>query len=886
MDVDSSNPYEAPPSTLAAQLVNNISSTQKPSNRSPSDSFSTLVIDIKTFEAAPDSTKTEEALISHNRRTVYILTIAILDKLNSSSSDAFAEPEQAGLAIDALITAIAATPAILVRVAEDDDLVDTGKGIPLWLWLWPRLLRLVGKSGTGALWDKIVELFKAAFKAIRRPGGEFWGLERRWLAYLRHCADAALHRIEAKEVARLPLHSIGEDIAFHDEENVLRDQCSYELPGGSDAFHQADDLFMVLVELFCSPAPVVAKSEDVNELNGHAIWIFESFLELRTKAARALIYADQQEEVMTCSTSINTVHRMLIALERQLTNAVKRKGYRVLMHLLDELISYKSPFSAAVLQMDFCSILIDLAAVCESSSSLSRFVILRLIPGLQYFVVGTMPGNTQTEFGDLLRCFELLKVTCENALIMGARPTAPPEQGTSVHSKDLTKQLRSLSLEIPRTPSNDDEPQTKRQKLEPKSLLAQITETAYALLGLQDASDVTVLRQTAVDNFSSLTESKKSEVMETLGHIPCAAAGTVVVTWDRAGKIEDSECSVCDLMEESVSDKDTKFLDNLINDVEERAIAVLSSLVKTPDFERSQRSRILAMVTLRKFALHFEAPVLLNLEQSELANWCFSSLKSTVRELRITAGRTLPAFLRDNNDSHMSQRNRVLALDGLKQISDGCSMHLVETLVLAWGQIAAVSKNRELNFALLRLVEYLGHSYEVIVAAASNEIMNTAEAHGVSIQQLFSPFWSTIAYNVVKDLQTRPQLTQSVADLLELTIPDLLVATQVHTLPWLVLENGRGVIARISQARGDADEGEVLVRNLAIITSRLLTQSRADIEEYVVEVMQSYGLNIDGSELQVYLRSAAVMIASDLLKMAGEESDNNPSRVSPQVLGS
>ena len=143
MDLDT-DPYNLPPSTLAAQLVNNITSTRQPSYRTPSDPFSTLVYEIKKFEDLPEEDKVGESLIVHNRRTVYVLTTAILDRLSSTSSDPFAEPGQAGLAIDALITAITATPVILVREAEEGDLVDTGRGIPLWLWLWPRLLRLVG----------------------------------------------------------------------------------------------------------------------------------------------------------------------------------------------------------------------------------------------------------------------------------------------------------------------------------------------------------------------------------------------------------------------------------------------------------------------------------------------------------------------------------------------------------------------------------------------------------------------------------------------------------------------------------------------------------------------------------------------------------------------
>ena len=881
MDVDT-DPFNLPPSTLAAQLVNNITSIRRPSYRTPSDSFSTLVFEIKKFEDLPEESKVGEPLILHDRRTVYVLTIAILDKLSSTSSDPFAEPDQAGLAIDALVTAITATPVILVREAEEGDLVDTGRGIPLWLWLWPRLLRLVGKHGTDALWDKIAGFFKAAFEAVKGQQSEFWGLERKWLAYLRHCADAALHHIEHTKVAKLPLDSIGDDIAFQYGENILKERCSYELKGGADAFHQADILFMVFSELFCSPAPVVAKSEDINELNAHALWIFESFLELRIKAVTAGVYTDQQEEVKTCSTSINTVHRILIALERQLTDAVKRKGYRVLTHLIDELISYKSPFREAVSIMDLCSILVDLSAVCNQSTSLSRFVSMRLLPGLRHVVISMQEesqragGEQSTEILDLLKCFVLLEQRCQSAQ---AFDIGSLKTDRHISHDTLSKQLHSLNLEIEeQEPVDKEQRRSKRQKVEtlPKSLMMQIIEKMDGYLQLQNATNDDELCQIATGNFLKLTESRKCEVIELLGCIPCSAARTLTVQWDRARMIDDSECTVCDLGEEYVATEDTT---NSLQDMGGRVVTVLAGIIKTPEFERSQKPRILAMITLRKFALHFDIPRLVDLEQSELAKWCFSSLKSKMRELRITAGRTLPAFLRDSDDALMSQRNRVLALDGLKQISEGCPTHLIETLVLAWGQIAAVSKNRELNFALLRLVEYLGHSFEVVVAAASNEILNTAEAHGVSVQQLFSPFWSTIAYVAVKDLQKRPQLTQSMADLLEMTIPDLLVNTQIHAVPWLVLENGRDVLARISQARGDADEGQVIVDNLAIIMSRLLTQNKPDIEEYIIEVIQSYSLRFDSNEFTVYLRSAAVMIAADLLKQAGEESENNPSRV-------
>jgi serine/threonine-protein kinase ATR len=46
----------------------------------------------------------------------------------------------------------------------------------------------------------------------------------------------------------------------------------------------------------------------------------------------------------------------------------------------------------------------------------------------------------------------------------------------------------------------------------------------------------------------------------------------------------------------------------------------------------------MVMFALRRFALHFPNADLLDLEVSNLGQWCLKSLRSSVRELRIAAG--------------------------------------------------------------------------------------------------------------------------------------------------------------------------------------------------------------------------------------------------------
>jgi len=378
--------------------------------------------------------------------------------------------------------------------------------------------------------------------------------------------------------------------------------------------------------------------------------------------------------------------------------------------------------------------------------------------------------------------------------------------------------------------------------------------------------------------FSQLEDTERSKAMRLLGMMPCAGAGTLTVTRDRHGEITDAECTVCDGTESLSHPTMTKSVHD--GAVETHAVAVLSTLIKVPEFELSRKPRILAMIALRKFALHFEATQFMDLEESPLGQWCLTSLRSSVRELRIAAGRTLPAFLRDSKKLQISRKNRMNALNLLRECSDQSPMHLTETWVLAWGQIARASKDRELNLALLRLVEYLGHTNQVISAVAFNEILNTAERQGVPVGQMFSPFWRTIAHTAVKDLQSRPQTAQLLAELLSISVSELLADTQAHTLPWLVLDGKTDIIGRISQACDGKDPSQVILDNVAAIMPHLLVQNVPDIEVFILQLLRNVSSDFNDIDLVDCVKMAPIHIALELLKNAGDENDSRKSRVS------
>ncbi len=150
------------------------------------------------------------------------------------------------------------------------------------------------------------------------------------------------------------------------------------------------------------------------------------------------------------------------------------------------------------------------------------------------------------------------------------------------------------------------------------------------------------------------------------------------------------------------------------------------------------------------------------------------------------------------------------------------------------------------------------------------------------VGQMFRPFWRSIGPTAIKDLQTRPQTTQLMADLLGLSVTDLLLKIQADVLPWLVLTKKKDIILRISQARKDIDVGMTCYdsSNLAAIVAFLLIQNVPDLDAFIMALFRNVSEETFGQmDLADLVRMEPMLIAVELLKSAGEEDDSRKSRV-------
>jgi serine/threonine-protein kinase ATR len=160
-------PYEPPPSTMAAALINNLSTTNKPSRQNEQDDLKALW-ELSTMLSNAEEPSNVEAKVEHHHKLIYVFARLVLEPL--ASDDPFLDIQnvvsQASDAIDAFISAIKETPAVLAYI-------------------------LLGRRRCDALTEKIKDLFFVSFQAVSRSP-KLWDLPSLFFCYLKECATSTL----------------------------------------------------------------------------------------------------------------------------------------------------------------------------------------------------------------------------------------------------------------------------------------------------------------------------------------------------------------------------------------------------------------------------------------------------------------------------------------------------------------------------------------------------------------------------------------------------------------------------------------------------------------------------------------------------------------------
>lgn len=381
-------------------------------------------------------------------------------------------------------------------------------------------------------------------------------------------------------------------------------------------------------------------------------------------------------------------------------------------------------------------------------------------------------------------------------------------------------------------------------------------------------------------------EDDQCQIIDLISRIPCAADDTLRVIKTEQRSPAHFQCSFCSGSTPGASAPNCQHEEG-----KAFGITLFSEVIKLSSFLESRRPRVFAMIALRRIARHSTDNEFWDLEKSGPGLWCLQSLQSSIRELRIAAGRALSVFITEPTatdfDGDILKRNRTNALGILKSVSDKESPRLHETCIMAWGQVGRVVSADELNLVVLKLVEYLGHGNMIVPSLAFNEILNLAESRGETPGRLLQPFWASLAFSVVKDLISKPQTAGRVAELLQMSVPDLLRMLQKYALPWLVLTKKREVIQKIAEARGEDETWQPCLdaANLPSILALLLVQDTPDIVGHAMSLLGHVSPHFEASELVELLRTDPLMIALELFKAGAEANEARKARVREAFLG-
>ncbi|KAK8072291.1 hypothetical protein PG996_005639 [Apiospora saccharicola] len=857
-----------PPSTLAAQLVENISASTRSSRPDETAELKKLFGAIEEVKNNPETLESHQDRIEHNHMLIYVFARVVLEGLKWD--DPFADREhlhsEALRAINFLKVTVKETPEVLVFSSSDTSFMFRGSE-PLWLWILPRVLKMLGHNQCLSLTTAIESLFQDLFIVIGQNGC-LWPLASKLDQYLRSNFDALLGHLRESIVSRsgrdislrlrLPSDAYLTSVATTALES-LQQQYTYKVLTWSHALRHICSLVSILsVPLRLEkPGPGIAPT--IKPIP----WLLDAYSRLQA-------HQDWwRGNSPSCLPSIlQSALRVAGMLEDAafVDNSLKYKAYALLISMSIGLSKQFEYLMDWELDRDkasrlLCTVILKISEECLSNKPVGRLVASQLIPALETI---SMQGAIFMEGTDSMRSLELLRHVASSTKPATLTDGLQPQ---NFEDKQLRRQLQSLSLGSS-DPPTADRPTKRRKVTSEPQVQSHVLKKLYRLLECQPNDDTSNLEQLVLVVFPRLQDTDRISLIHLLGYMCCAADNTLKPSSTAEYKSLELTCLFC---QTSIGEK--RVPQSCDKKVKLAVLSTFNSLVALPSFNESREPRIAAMVALRRLAKHSDEAFFLDADTSASVLWCLKSLNSSSRELRIATGRTLPALLAGDSlpetQRHKAQKTLGPAITVLCQIIDP---HFTETCMMAWSQLGRVVSDDNLGLILHKLVEYLGSAGTITSASAFNEIISLARFKRVSTRQLFEPYWKSLAYSALKELASQPRTASLLADMLEMNVAQFVMTTQKYALPYLVSAGNRDAIQKIAVLRKESDSWQPCldVDNVGPILAFLLVRDVEDIPENAMSSLREISSHFDGLAFTDLLKIEPVMTSLELLKAAGD----------------
>ncbi|KAI0520945.1 phosphatidylinositol 3 [Xylaria bambusicola] len=867
-----------PPSTLAAQLVENISTSARSSRPDETAELQKLFAAIEKVKNEPGLLTSDQDRVEHNHMLIYVYARVVLEGLKWD--EPFANTSQlrsdALRAINFLRITVNETPEVLLFTAGTGAFLFRGPE-PLWIWIFPKVLKMLGNSVCSDLGAPIEQFFSEVYLAAARSNS-LWSHIPQFLAYLRSTFDVVQSYLtELPSTSRdpllklrLPQDSFLESLGYSQLPH-LQEQCTYTLGKASHALQHAADLLSVLsIPLWDSQL-----SPRAPPLFQEAIpWLVEASLRINITRNRW-----QKIPTSYLPRSLRDAIRILdnMNLLVNTEGLVKEKIYMLLVHLCVDVLVQRQATSGLESMSSVDDTLLSIAIVkiseaCLWSPTVSRLTASQILPIIEKPISydRITPNGT-----DLWRSLELLRRVARDPPPTTLDPIMQPDKFLNIDIRRYVNELTGSS-----TQTLDLEPRSKRRKTGRPQMLPKITSLLWELIGAEPQDTLASYSSAIQSAYSGLSDSDKIRVIHLIADVCCAADETLTMTAGDNQTTSRFSCPDCHTLRTN-PDGSTCI------DVKAKKLAteIFTCLLQTESFPESRKPRVAAMVALRRIAKHCNSSDFVDMEVSFAAQWCLKSLHSSQRELRIAAGRTLAVFLAHHDRSAIKysiiQKNRGIALGILRNLSDRNEAKFTESCILAWSHVSLVLSDDELILVLVKLVEYLGHQSAITSAAAFTEILQIARHRSVTPRQLFDLYWNSLAYLAIRDVIAQPKLTRLLAEIQDMTVSQLLLHIQTYALPYLVLNKKKDVIQMIAEVRNETEPWQPCLdnANLGRILALLLTQETTDIQEYTMSLLRHISPHFDEFGLADLLQIEPLATTFHILKAAADADESRKPQI-------
>lgn len=483
-----------PPSTLAAELVGNISTAARSSRPDENSELKRLFETIEAVKNDPESLKTANERVEHNHLLIYVYACVVLDGLKWD--DPFANRDslrlEASKAMHFLKVTIQETPSVLKITTNGSAFLHRGRE-PLWAWLFPKILKMLGHPYCLPLAPTVDSFFQFILVDASKSSG-LWNISEPMFAYLQanyRCKTRLplilVARLTAVIAVLVHLKSASLDRRGLDLELPRPNLLPTLLPelagadgiqGGFYSFVDKDHAIRhaaCLLKLLCTAAlPDKQPRRQIVSFNKHLPWLIDSLEALNDEQKRWRNHCDYAPYVL-----------LDLALEIARSSS---SLHPVVSHKLDSIMALLAADVAAppddphdggksdgAADRTLAFALVHLADVSITKRPVAKLVTAQLLKPLDRFRTEGQPkdndllvclprtrtGSPQTD------CFALQRSVTMLQNIVAAGPFSPEVLPESFDDRRLRSRVQAIKAKS--VPAQDDKRAVKRRKISPES---------------------------------------------------------------------------------------------------------------------------------------------------------------------------------------------------------------------------------------------------------------------------------------------------------------------------------------------------------------------------------------------------------------------------------